>query len=94
VLTFGRKVHDQMVLPAADVLVHAGDVMTESLLRHVKDGTAKAKGEELFVQFAEWFCSRPHPHKVLIAGNHDGAMEAIGAKRIRESKHIVNVTLC
>jgi hypothetical protein len=45
-------VHDQMVLPHADVLVHSGDVMTESLLRHVKDGAAKAKGEELFVQFA------------------------------------------
>ncbi len=45
-------VHDQMVLPPADVLVHSGDVMTESLLRHVKDGVAKAKGEELFVQFA------------------------------------------
>jgi predicted phosphodiesterase len=45
-------VHDQMVLPDGDVLVHAGDVMTESLLRHVQDGVAKEKGAELFTLFA------------------------------------------
>ncbi len=46
-------VHDQLVLPEADVLVHAGDVMTESLLRHVTDkGEVKSQGEALFVKFA------------------------------------------
>ncbi len=56
-------VHDQMILPPGDVLVHSGDVLTESLLRHVEDGTPKAKGVELFDLFAKWFCKQPHPFK-------------------------------
>jgi|JI10StandDraft_1071094.scaffolds.fasta_scaffold2050952_2 hypothetical protein len=56
-------VHDQMRVPYGEVLVHAGDVLTESLLRHVKDGKASDKGEELFRAFAAWFCKLPHPFK-------------------------------
>lgn len=47
------------------------------------DGVPEASGIELFKKFAEWFCRQPHPYKVLIAGNHDGAMEAMGAELIR-----------
>lgn len=71
-------------LPLGDVLVHAGDILTESKLRHIKSGNvAKDSGVALFETFAQWFCSRPHPFKVLIAGNHDGCLEAMGADRIR-----------
>jgi calcineurin-like phosphoesterase family protein len=78
-------VHDQILLPYGDVLVHAGDIMTESKLRHVKgEQQPKDGGVELFDKFAQWFCSRPHPYKVLIAGNHDGCLEAMGAAKIRQ----------
>ena len=99
-------VHDQLQLPDGDVLVHAGDILTESLLRHVDDkrgarGTlsrlfggsdgeesspqfvASEKGVALFEKFAQWFCNQKHTFKVLIAGNHDGVLEAMGAERIR-----------
>ena len=103
-----HMVHDQLQLPAGDVLVHAGDILTESFLRHTKDNRnargvlsrlfggggsdekeepqmeAKASGVALFETFAQWFCAQKHEFKILIAGNHDGALEAMGATKIRE----------
>jgi hypothetical protein len=38
----------------------------------------------LFTTFAQWFGGLEHPHKVLIAGNHDGVLEAMGADQIRK----------
>lgn len=77
-------------LPWGHILVHAGDVMTESGLRHVKQNkkgeelevTVKPNGYELFTKFATWLGSQPHPHKVLIAGNHDWVMQAMGTEEI------------
>ncbi|RPD60374.1 Metallo-dependent phosphatase [Lentinus tigrinus ALCF2SS1-6] len=45
-------------LPPGDVLIHAGDLTST--------GTAK----ELDAAFA-WLHAAPHPHKIVIAGNHD-----------------------
>lgn len=45
-------------LPAADVLVHSGDI--------TMNGT-----EQEVLDFLEWFCALPHRHKLFIAGNHD-----------------------
>jgi hypothetical protein len=57
-------VHSQIEVPFGDVLVHSGDVLTESLLRHVEgDGSAKNRGVELFTDFAKWFCAQPHSFK-------------------------------
>lgn len=54
--------HDQVVLPEGDVLVHAGDMT--------------GRGEESAVAaFGAWFRRQPHPHKVLVAGNHDFLFE-------------------
>ena len=45
-------------LPAADVVVHSGDfTMTDS--------------EAEAIDFLNWFCDLPHPHKIFICGNHD-----------------------
>lgn len=49
-------------IPGGDVLVHAGDL------------TALGSLEET-AGFMSWFAAQPHPHKVLIAGNHDFAFE-------------------
>ena len=51
-------------LPAGDILIHAGD-LTES-------GTVK----ELQAQLT-WLSSQPHRHKVVIAGNHDVALDEV-----------------
>lgn len=54
--------HDAVALPEGDVLVHAGD--------------ATMRGSRPEVEaFAEWLLARPHPHKVLVAGNHDWMFE-------------------
>jgi len=50
--------HEQVTLPPGDLLVHAGDVSRRGTREQVRT-------------FLEWFASRPHPHKLLVAGNHD-----------------------
>src|SRR3546814_799299 len=49
--------HGSVELPEGDVLIHAGDFTTSGKLSQVED-------------FVAWFSSQPHPHKILIAGNH------------------------
>ena len=50
--------HDQLTLPPGDLLIHAGDF----------SGTGTFKQMSAFFS---WFAAQPHPHKVLVAGNHD-----------------------
>lgn len=54
--------HDALDLPAGDVLVHTGDFSRYGDL-------AEAEA------FLTWLTEQPHPHKLLIAGNHDFAAE-------------------
>lgn len=46
--------------------------------------TVKPYGYDLFTKFAKWFGAQPHPHKVLIAGNHDWVMQAMGAAEVQK----------
>jgi len=55
--------HTSVTLPDGDVLLHAGDITAHG---------SKAD----YADFLEWFASRPHPHKIFIAGNHDTFLEA------------------
>jgi len=55
--------HRQLTLPDGDVLIHCGDFTGTGTARQVED-------------FVDWFVARPHPHKVLIAGNHDVTLHA------------------
>ena len=65
--------HGALDVPEGDVLLHAGDL------------TAQGTREEIEA-FGAWLAARPHPHKVVIAGNHDwlfqrepqAAVEALG----------------
>lgn len=50
--------HKAMTIPDGDVLIHAGDATSQGLSLEVQ-------------HFLEWFAAQPHPHKILIAGNHD-----------------------
>ncbi|MDE6265602.1 MAG: metallophosphoesterase [Paramuribaculum sp.] len=48
-------------LPEADVVVHSGDfTMTGS--------------ENEAIDFLNWFCDLPYPHKIFICGNHDDCL--------------------
>ncbi len=56
--------HRELKLPVGDVLVHAGDF------------SIRGKYPE-FEDFVVWLDEQPFEHKVFIAGNHDGCLEAM-----------------
>jgi Icc-related predicted phosphoesterase len=54
--------HRQVDVPEGDILLHAGDV-------------SKRGKEQEIKEFNDWLGELPHPHKVVIAGNHDFLFE-------------------
>ncbi len=64
-------------LPAADVIVHCGD-MTEN------------GNEEEAMDFLEWFLDLPYEHKIFIAGNHDFCLHGTGIEGLPEGCHFLN----
>lgn len=56
--------HRQISIPPGDVLVHAGDLTRHGDLHELRD-------------FNTWLGELPHPHKLVIAGNHDRICEEV-----------------
>jgi predicted phosphohydrolase len=54
--------HAKIVVPDGDVFVHCGDLTYRGDLPAI-------------AQAGKWIRSLPHPHKMVIAGNHDWAFE-------------------
>jgi Icc-related predicted phosphoesterase len=54
--------HARLVVPDGDVLIHAGDLTGRGTLPELE-------------QVADWLRAQPHAHKVVIAGNHDFALQ-------------------
>lgn len=54
--------HHRLAVPAGDLLIHAGDLTERGTLAEL-------------AQVADWLRALPHPHKVVIAGNHDFALQ-------------------
>jgi len=50
--------HEQIVIPAADILIFAGDMTN-----------CRSQSDDL--EFNRFLGTLPHPHKIVIAGNHD-----------------------
>lgn len=72
--------HHEFTLPDGDLLIHAGDFTKRGELPEV-------------TAFMQWLGSQPHPHKVLIAGNHDFLAErdpALFASLIPDGVHYLN----
>lgn len=61
--------HRKLTVPDGDILIHAGDSMTDGM-----------NPQEL-VDLNDWFGTLPHPHKILIAGNHDFLFEKVDIAR-------------
>lgn len=53
-----HSMHRQIQVPEGDILIHAGDCLGVGTLEELED-------------LDNWFAEQPHPHKILIAGNHD-----------------------
>lgn len=54
--------HEGLSVPEGDLLLHAGDATRRGTREQIED-------------FDRWLGTLPHPHKVVIAGNHDFAFE-------------------
>lgn len=54
--------HESVGVPPSDVLIHAGDFTVDQGRKSLRD-------------FLVWFEQQPAPRKILVAGNHDWALE-------------------
>jgi len=80
--------HEALSLPWGHLLLHAGDILTESGKRHVnwqgkEPSSVKPSGVELIAKFGQWLGKQPHPHKAVIGGNHDLALQLVGSKTVQ-----------
>lgn len=81
--------HESLRLPRGDLLIHAGDCLTETGQRGYVRRTGgviqevKQEGIALFEYFADWFGALDFPYKVLIGGNHDLVMQGLGKERVQ-----------
>jgi len=64
--------HRNLTIPDGDVLIHAGDFSMRAKTKHV-------------IEFADWFKSLPHKHKIVIAGNHDRACESLSRQWVKDT---------
>lgn len=76
--------HDSVIVPEGDVLIHAGDFTNE--------------GEwEQVASFNHWLGTLSHPLKIVIAGNHDFCFErepARAAKMITQAAYLLDDYAC
>jgi hypothetical protein len=56
--------HRKLVLPEADILIHAGDFMVHG------------RSAEEIDDFNEWLGTLPYRHRIVVAGNHDLLLES------------------
>ena len=80
-----HSLHRHIKIPDGDLLIHAGDVSSRGDMSEIED-------------FNEWLGTLPHPHKVIIAGNHDFGFERYpkqakalikNAKYLNDSKIVI-----
>jgi predicted phosphohydrolase len=65
-------------VPDGDVLIHAGDMLQHGTMAELE-------------QAAEWLRALPHPHKLVIAGNHDWCLQRtpVPARNLLEGAGLV-----
>lgn len=61
--------HRKLKVPDGDILIHAGDAMTDGM------------NPREIVDLNAWFGELPHPNKIVIAGNHDFLFEKVDVAR-------------
>ncbi|KAF0699808.1 Aste57867_9649 [Aphanomyces stellatus] len=70
--THGKHAH--LKIPPGDVLLHAGDFTRRGMLHEIKS-------------FNDWLGTLPHKRKIVIAGNHELAMDATAYPSIWRTWH-------
>ena len=69
---------EHMYVPDGDVLCHCGDAL-------MRNGWRGCLARASLARFASVLRTLPHPHKVVIGGNHDGVLESLGPQRAAEA---------
>jgi predicted phosphodiesterase len=62
--------HEKLVVPDGDVLVHSGDFVKSSPERLLARQSDEQFDDDL-LQIKEYFASLPHRYKIFVAGNHE-----------------------
>ena len=68
--------HDDIQLPAADVLLHTGDFTMRGRIEEIED-------------FNNWLGTLPYEHKIVIAGNHDKGLDKVLKKENAVDGHTI-----
>eukprot|EP00605_Chrysophyceae_sp_TOSAG23-4_P000974 GSChrysophyteH1.ASY1.ANO1.1074.1 assembled CDS len=63
--------HESVTIPPCDILVHCGDILCLSRRKSLHFNIQKLRS------FNRWLGEIPAKHKVVIAGNHDAALEIL-----------------
>ncbi len=71
-----HNLHRGLSIPDGDILIHAGDITAGGTLRELAD-------------FAAYFDSLPHRHKIIVAGNHDFCFEQNREKSVLKFKNCI-----
>lgn len=58
-----HSLHDELVVPDGDILLHAGDFTRRGTPPEIE-------------RFAQFLARMPHAHKVIVAGNHDFLLQS------------------
>jgi len=62
--------HHALTVPEGDILIHAGDLTRVGTMEQIEESAA-------------FFAALPHPHKILVAGNHDFGFERDRSAAVR-----------
>mmetsp|Transcript_15305 Transcript_15305/g.23049 ORF Transcript_15305/g.23049 Transcript_15305/m.23049 type:complete len:259 (+) Transcript_15305:67-843(+) len=65
-------------LPEGDIFIHAGDVFMSS------QRVSHSRGVKNLKEFNEWLGSVRCRRRIVVSGNHDGVMQALGTKGVQE----------
>lgn len=71
-----HNLHDKIVVPEGDVLIHAGDATMRGYPHEVR-------------AFLRWFSALPHPVKVFVPGNHDALFDTKNKQFGPETRRII-----
>src|ERR1700734_3849634 len=74
-----HELHRDVEVPPGDLLIHAGDI------------TFCSRDPAVLPNFNEWLGELPHPHKVVIPGNHDSLLlRETGRNQITNAHLLIN----
>jgi Icc-related predicted phosphoesterase len=72
-----HQLHREVDVPDGDIFIHAGDF------------TMFSQSMEAVVDFNDWLGELPHPHKIVVPGNHEFFLEAEPSDRFMLDNAIV-----